>query len=569
MSFQKKMTMKVGRITFVVMLIAMVFSLPVGAQQNAPAPDGGVSVETATAQMAAPEKVDLQWSSEMPQLTEAQLAQITAGQEKMNLPGPERVGAEAEAALAEPAAPEAASMAIKDAPGAPGSLKTFRATYPGGVIPDGYKSTVMESSVASEGRYIFYTGNWFAARSTTGGGSWLYVNPFSDFASFCCDQVTINDRARNLILWYRQGIAGTNPSTGNYENYFRLGVSNNGGAGFCFYNFYPTGTNGAWTNQWWDYPHIQLGADYLYLATNMFNSGGSWTQTVMLKLPLDALRTCSGFGYSYFATNAWFTFVPVQGANHLMYFASNYPTVSPYNRLGIWKWDESAGLTFYDRTIAAWAYTNRNQAVCGSSVGNWLARTDDRLLSGARYEIENSNLKYPGRKVLGWFWNVKGVAGSSFPMPYIDAAAFFEDTMTQVPGFQGRPYVYNTANYCFAYPAVASNARGDLSMVFNIGVTPYWRPGLAYSIADDYSSAPPGWSFAIVRNSLARPADNKWGDYNTNRMHSPAMDAWVGAGHYIVNTVNCYSQTAGCSQPFYFVFGRERDYPEYVRYYYK
>ena len=99
-----------------------------------------------------------------------------------------------------------------------------------------------------------------------------------------------------------------------------------------------------------------------------------------------------------------------------MYWASNYPVSAPYNRVAIWKWPENTTtVSSVVRTIAAWSYTNRGQAICGSSSGNWAARTDDRLLTGARYNIQASNLIVPGRKVLGWWWNVK--QGGSFPRP--------------------------------------------------------------------------------------------------------------------------------------------------------
>ena len=82
---------------------------------------------------------------------------------------------------------------------------------------------------------------------------------------FCCDQVTTFDEARNTFYWLRMG----SPNS-SCVNRFRLGVSNDQAATFCNYDVTPTNVNGGWTNQWWDYPHIQLGADYLYLAWNMF-----------------------------------------------------------------------------------------------------------------------------------------------------------------------------------------------------------------------------------------------------------------------------------------------------------
>ncbi|MBK8049537.1 MAG: hypothetical protein IPK16_21930 [Anaerolineales bacterium] len=239
-------------------------------------------------------------------------------------------------------------------------------------------------------------------------------------------------------------------------NRFRLGLSTNGGASFCYYDVAPTNTNSAWTNQWWDYPHLQLGADYLYIATNMFNATLRGHAHCVLRFPLDSLKDCAGFGYNYYSTSSWFTFVPVQGADHIMYFASNGPSTSPFNsRIIIWKWAEnSTSLSWVTRTVAAWT---TSAATCGSSSGNWAGRTDTRLLTGARYMIHNTNLAIPGRKVLGWWWNV--AQGGSFGRPHIDGAAFYEDTLTQLSGNQGRPLVWNST-ICFLYPSVAANKRG-------------------------------------------------------------------------------------------------------------
>jgi len=453
-------------------------------------------------------------------------------------------------------------------PLAPETAKTFRnVNLP--IVPAGYGSHVMESSVATEGKYLFYTGNWFAARSINGGSTWTWMNPFSGWPSwspFCCDQVTIPDKARKCLFWLQMGSPGTNPGTGNYENIFKLHVSKDGTwASWWTYTFSPLGTNGGWTNQFWDYPHIQLGPRYLYLSWNLFNQSGAFTRTVMLRLPLDALAAAAGFSYNYYDNSGWFTFVPAQGCDHVMYFASNWPlSGTQNNRIGIWRWDEaSGGLTFWEKTVAAWTLTGRGYALCGSDTGNWAARYDQRLLTGARYRIASkdvlNNNPPLGRNVIAWWWNV--AQGGGFSYPYIDGAAFFEDTMTQVPGYPGRPYVYGS--WCFAYPSAAVNERGDVGMIFNYSYSPDWNPRVAFSIADEYWHAPPGWDVINVKASLYRPADKKWGDYNTNRPFFPSSEIWAAASHVL------RSSTTGDSTPFYFVFGRERDFESWKRWFNK
>ncbi|MFZ2520469.1 MAG: hypothetical protein WA089_17355, partial [Anaerolineae bacterium] len=351
-------------------LIVMVVlaGMPLYAQRSQ---EGFVSTENAgTAVAAAPFEEVAEWSDKMPELSSEQQAQLDFNIDRVNLPGPARDldSAEASDGLQLDVAPAAdsettlAEAANADkAPLAPGDAQLYRNVAFGGTIPSGNKSNVLEPSLGVGGKYAFYSGNWFAARSVNGGSTWSYINAYTNMSDFCCDQIVQYDKARDMFLWLRQGVAN-----GSGVNRFRLSVSTNGAASFCAYDFYPTNTNAGWTNQWWDYPHIQLGADYAYIAYNMFNANSSWTRTVMLRLPLDALRSCSGFSYNYLSSTSWFTFVPVQGADHVMYFASNNPTSSPYNRISIWRWPENSTSTYQViNSVAAWTYGSSHQ--CGSS----------------------------------------------------------------------------------------------------------------------------------------------------------------------------------------------------------
>ena len=204
-------------------------------------------------------------------------------------------------------------------------------------------------------------------------------------------------------------------------------------------------------------------------------------------------------------------------------------------------------------TAPSWSRTGRNQAVCGSTNANWAARTDDRLLTGARYMLHNSNYKEPGRMVLGWWWNVK--QGSGFGQPYINGFTIYENNLTPLSGAQGRPYLGNPST-CFLYPSAAANKRGDLALVFDASTGSNMNPSVAYAIADDFTAVPPGFTYYTAQTGNARPSDNVWGDYNTVRAFLPTQDTWVGAGHTIQSGSNC----AYCALPVLFNFGRARDY---------
>ncbi len=556
-------------------LVILVLAFPAVAQKGGDPQLEGTQAP-GTSQMPPPVVEKFQWLPKPPPLTAKQIKQLEQALESSHLPGPDR---DTQGILSAPPAPGTESVVFSGeilrepslsgtelefvgeegkpgrSPLAPSSFTLYRSKAFGSALPANRKSNTMEMSVSNSGRFVFATGNWFAARSTNGGQTWSYISPYSGFASFCCDQLTVYDGSRNILLWLRQGRRDASGS-----NVFKLSVSKNQGATWCTYTTSPTNVNSSWTNQWFDYPKMQVGGDFLYITFNIFNASKRWVRTVILRWPLDKLRACQAFSYNYFATRGWFTIVPVQGANHhVMYFASNRPRQSPWNRIRIWKWEEdSSVISWVTRTVPQWTYTGFS---CGTTA-NWLGRADDRLQTGVRYTVNNdrssSEPRIRGKSILMWMWNAG--TDSSFPYPHIEAAAFYEANLQQVSGWRGRPLVWNSTT-CFAYPAVASNERGDLGLVFHYSVGSKKAPAIGAAIADDFVHAPPGWIFYRIRASSALPSDNKWGDYNSIQPFDPSGKAWIAGAHFINTTTDC----SKCGTPLYFVFGRQRDYRSWLR----
>ncbi len=566
-----------GFLWFEVMLLTVFIGLavPTIAQRGAPLLFEGTTNLQQT-QQSAPVVETLPWGPELPQLTEAQRAQLERGQNFSHLRAPPK---DASGVLSAPPIPGTeAVLTSKEILGdippheialdtikpegksphlmfAPSDFLIYRAKAFGGVIPTGYKSNVMEMSIINTGKFLFATGNWFAARSTDGGQTWSFVSPFAGFSDFCCDQVSVYDKSRDLLIWLRQGISASNGA-----NRFKLSVSTNRGSTWCTYTTRPSDLNSSWTNQWFDFPRIAVGVDYLYITFNIFDSSGWWKRSVIMRWPLNKLRACKPFTHSWYASPNWFTFVPIQGSNHhVMYFASNFPPSSPWNRIRIWKWEEDSGsLSWVTRTVPGWSWTGFS---CGKTA-NWLGRVDDRLLTGARYVINSdrssTERRIRGRSILVWMWNAG--TDTNFPKPHIEAAAFFEDTLQLVPGRLGRPYVWR-ATRCFAYPAVASNSRGDLGLVFHMSTGTKEVPSIGAAIADDFVNAPPPWRYYVIKTSTALPSDNKWGDYNSVQPFAPSELGWIAGLHFISSKTNCQT----CGVPYYFAFGRRRDFRSWAR----
>ncbi len=66
-------------------------------------------------------------------------------------------------------------------------------------------SEVNDPSVANMGNTVFFTGNWYAARSVDGCQSFSFVSPFTTFASanggFCCNQVVSYAPGQDMMVW--------------------------------------------------------------------------------------------------------------------------------------------------------------------------------------------------------------------------------------------------------------------------------------------------------------------------------------------------------------------------------
>jgi len=486
------------------------------------------NAQASHANSVSPVPEQIQYLSQPPVMTAAQKKIRDENIDRTHLPGPS-ISQSALTAHAEiPAGPQGGATEAQNLVSLPGDFVIFKNSPIGGGAPASEISSVNEPSAGSNGNYVFYTGNWYAARSTDGGSTFSYINPYADMPTFCCDQEVIYDPSRDIFIWYRQGV-----SDANGVNFFKLGISNDNGATWFFYDYYPSNVNDTWTNQWWDYPYITLSDNYLYISSNMFNSASSWTRSVIVRFPLDQLRDHAGLSFDYVDWNDNFNFALVQGAKTTMYWGTH----NTNSNFRLFSWNETSGkFSYYDRSIPVWTDTYRNTAHCPSPDGyNWCARTDDRVTGG-----------WIANGTIGFFWNVK--EGPGFNYPYINAATFNESTRNYI----SRPYIYSP-NYAWQYGYAAPDIRG------NLGIAAFWGgggyyPNHAVGIDDDLNGVPPAWELVTTNYGTNGPSSNKWGDYIRVRPYVPSRRNWIATG---------FTQQGGSDKsnadPHYIEFGRERD----------
>jgi hypothetical protein len=538
-------------------LLASAFPLSALAQghagQESATLEGQVSKGTAAqARVAAPEHVAVKFLTEPPNLTRQQIAISESAVIRTHRPPP--LGAQVRDIAGPAGIPETevpSNVLSNEVPklvSGPSSNAPLTIEVSSGLSPSAGgldASPINEPSVAQSGAFIFYTANWFAARSTVGGvgrGAWSYINPYADMPDFCCDQDVIADRGRDIILWYRQG--NYNSNTG--QSRFVLGVSSDGGASFCNYSYRPIDVDSTFTSRWWDYPHLALSNNYLYISTSIFLGSGEddFDRKVILRWPLDSLQTCSAFGFQYLngVTTGWAE--PVQGATTAMYIGDHRGT---NNSFTVYRWPENSNnYTFTTQSIPAFTFQNRNSSCPTPDELNPCARADSRIQAGW---VRKGKYQTVGE--VGFMWNAR--EGGGFPYPYVEAVTFREDTLAVT----GRPLAW-TAGTAYQYPFASPNARGDLGVTLTI-MGGNWYPSTIFFIDDDYNDAPPGWESWLLQSGNA--GATAWGDYIRNRPFLPTQLGWVSTAH---------TQQGGSggqsTQPGYYVVSRARDVTSVNRY---
>jgi hypothetical protein len=400
-------------------------------------------------------------------------------------------------------------------------------------------TAVLEPAVANKGQLVFYTGNWFAARSTDGGSTWRYLQPTSVMPDYCCDQDVIYDPIHKIFIWYMQGIEDR--ITG--ENRIRIGISHDT-ANWLFYTFKPTDIDSSWSHQMSDYPYLALGNKYLYISMNMFGLE-DFVRSIVMRISLDDLANGVAPSFSYYKDPSEaevFNFTPVQGATDTMYWAVHLSN----SRIRIYQWDElSSAIKTFDRDIPAWSFIVRGQGYCpGPDDVNWCGRAMSKITGG-----------WSANGVLGFLWNAdkggRSTNNATFPYPYINAATFkIADDMK----YQGRPYIWSP-DFAWLYGFASPDKEGNVAVEGIYGGGIYY-PSMAAGIYNAISESIPAWNMKQLVKGTNGPSGGQspfeWGDYLRVRAFNGEGAKWVGSGW----TLQGGGQDNNI-EPRYFVFGLE------------
>ncbi len=383
-------------------------------------------------------------------------------------------------------------------------------------------ATVHEPTAASFNDEIFFTGNWCTSHSSDGGTTWTFIDPFDepvaagdpgDPGAFCCDQVVVHDRMRNLwilILQYSIGTGGT--------NVFRIAVSTSGTPGppWTTFDFAPDpalGTN----NVEFDFPQVATSNNHLYVSYNVF-SNNAFAGANVFQVQLDALanRNLPAGSVFVFRTDATEpgSWCLTRGATTDMFFASHDGTGN--RPLTVHRWPDTSGasITSFEVTPSAWQGSFQNGAYSSPGPGGeWLQRLDSRVLGG--WVVGNQ---------AGFLWDVLPAPGR--PQPHIKAVVL--DTSTGAVLFE--PDIFST-DFAFAYPSVSPNSNGKVGLSLFFGGGPF-DPSHAVTWLDGQQWVSP---FVLTRAGTNAPDDQAWGDYCSCATHDPDGTNWIATGYTLQN----------------------------------
>ncbi len=401
-----------------------------------------------------------------------------------------------------------------------------------------------EPSVSNGDNKVFYTANWYAARSMDAGQNFTYINPYNAFPNpgggFCCDQLTEYAPAQDMMIWALQyvdtGTTGTLRIARSVGNQFGQNI-------WKYYDFRPQ-MFGFPNQRWFDFPNMSVSSNFLYITSNVFTSGtgGTFAGSVVWRIPLAELAA-GGPSVNFAGHVDAVEFAPrlTEGALTTMYWGTWINTT----QMRIYRWaDAAASADFVLATPTAFPYLIGGQGLAPIGDGtNMAGKADSRILAG-----------YVARGIIGFMFHAKQ-NGAARPYPYTVIARFTESTRA----FNAQQDIFH-ANYAVMYPSVGVNASGDLGGLLAIGGNGTFPTAVAW-IVDTVSPTfvPLNSVFAtplLPAGVGTGPPDNRWGDYFSVHRQKSRRNSWVGSTFY-----NVMSAATGLilTSPRYIWFGRARD----------
>jgi hypothetical protein len=393
-------------------------------------------------------------------------------------------------------------------------------------------SNVGEPSCAISGKTVLYTGNWYAAISADSGATFRFMDPETAFpdpsprSKFCCDQVAHYIPQLDTFVWLLQ----YGPSTDNVQ---RLAFAKTADVIQGLWRSFDIttqilGVAGAFL----DFPDVAVGANYLYVTTNIFAPGND-VGSAVVRIPLAGIRTGNVTAQPFVSMQLQ-SFRLAQNCGSTAFFAAHGDT----STLAVFAWPEDqAQPTKADVAVSRWM--GGNGYLSRTPDGRrWLDRADPRI-TGATFA--NNEL---------WFaWGVDR-GSNRRPRPFIQIARISAVNLTTIENIN----VFDPQS-ATCYAALSTNSNSEVGISYMIGGGPRFpshtvgllsgtRKELIVSVGE--------------RGPLPDPADGKgeWGDYLTVRPVDPDRKLFAATGYTMKGQGDGSNRDV---TPKFVIFGRARD----------
>jgi hypothetical protein len=397
-------------------------------------------------------------------------------------------------------------------------------------------SNVGEPSAALNGKVAFFTGNWYAAMSSDGGKTFRYLDPARAFAAsdppnshFCCDQVVNYIPAIDTFVWLLQ----YGPDTG--DNIQRLAFAKSADVVSGRWRLFDIttaslGVAGAFL----DFPDVAVGANCLYVTTNIFQ-GTDKTGSAVVRIRFDDIDAISGatsqVPAQHFVSMDLQSFRVAQNCGATAYFAAHQDT----STLAVYSWDENMPTPTQSSVgVARWIGGNGYQSRCPDG-SRWLDRADPRITGATQ----------AGQEL--WFaWGVNS-GSNQRPNPFVQIARINAQDLTLVENLN----IFDSDS-ATCYAALGTNAQGEVGAGYMLGGGPR-NPSHVVGILT-------GARKDVVvsegnRGPLPDPqtAKGEWGDFLSVRPAYPDRTNFTATGYTMLGTADGSNRDA---TPRFVVFGR-------------
>jgi hypothetical protein len=378
---------------------------------------------------------------------------------------------------------------------------------------------------------VFQTGNWYAARSVDGGQTFQYLDPYTAFPDppnlgFCCDQVVNYVASIDMFVWLLQYGSKSGSQANNIQ---RLAFATTDEVKAGHWHFFDITTKLLGVDgQFLDYPDIAVGANYLYVTTNIFGPEGQSAGAAVVRIPIVSIKM-DEITAQRFVSSTLTSLRVAQNCGTTAFFAAHKDT----STLAVFSWDETKPQPIEsDIGVARWVggsgYVSK-----GPDGLRWLDRVDPRITGATLAGNE-----------LWLAWSVD--KDSQKPQPFVKIAKIDIQRMSLIANQD----IFDLDS-AVAYPALATNVDNEVGISYMIGGGPRF-PSHVVAIL---TGTPGKFVTYGERGPPPRPATGAgdWGDYLTVRPVYPDRRLFVAAGFTLAGKVDGSNRDA---TPQLVIFGR-------------